>query len=263
MSNALLEAPIAKKSLNLTLHCGGRKATEDEVAAVVTPKPTESHVPIPHTELLDEVFVGLNATGYRVVQRAHALAKDGQRYFGLAEIQPEVALGSADYGLVLGIRNSHDKAFAASLVIGAQVFICDNLSLSGEVRIDRKHSTHIRRDLPSIVTRCCGRLQEKYVQDEKRFDAYKNTAVSSRDAHDLIIRSLDGGAICSQQVQKVLREYREPSHPEFDQQTIWGLFNAFTEVQKGGGIFSLPRRSASLHGILDSYCGINPLALSN
>jgi len=47
---------------------------------------------------------------------------------------------AADFALVVGLRNSHDKSFPAGLVIGASVLVCDNLSFSGEVRLARKHT---------------------------------------------------------------------------------------------------------------------------
>jgi hypothetical protein len=50
--------------------------------------------------------------GLHVVSEAHGLAHDGQRYFGLLQ----VANGSnpEDFGLVVGVRNAHDKSFPAS-----------------------------------------------------------------------------------------------------------------------------------------------------
>ena len=44
---------------------------------------------------------------------------------------------------VVGVRNSHDKSFPAGLVIGASIFVCDNLSFSGEVKLARKHTVHV------------------------------------------------------------------------------------------------------------------------
>ena len=55
---------------------------------------------------------------------------------------------SEDYCWVLGLRNSHDKTFPAGIVAGASVFVCDNLSFSGEIKFARKHTRFIVRDLP-------------------------------------------------------------------------------------------------------------------
>jgi hypothetical protein len=57
-------------------------------------------------------------------------------------------------------------------------------------------------------------------------------------------------------IPRVLREWREPRHPEFREgRTAWRLFNAFTESLKGG-LDALPGRTQALHGLLDGACGL-------
>ena len=63
-----------------------------------------------------------------------------------------------DYCWVLGLRNSHDKTFPTGIVAGASVFVCDNLSFSGEVKFARKHTRFIMRDLPMLTGRAVGLL---------------------------------------------------------------------------------------------------------
>ena len=61
-----------------------------------------------------------------------------------------------DYGLVIGLRNSHDKSFPASIALGSGVFVCDNLAFSAEVTIARRHTRFIERDLPRVVHTAVG-----------------------------------------------------------------------------------------------------------
>jgi hypothetical protein len=70
-------------------------------------------VPIAHGKLLEQVQSCLSGNGLHVVSEAHGLTRDAQRYFGLLQ----VANGSnpADFGLVVGVRNSHDRSFPASI----------------------------------------------------------------------------------------------------------------------------------------------------
>ena len=71
------------------------------------------------------------------------------------------------------------------------------------------------------------------------------------EAHDLVIRSLDAGAITTTMVPKVLQQWRTPNHSEFRDRSMWSLYNAFTETLKGG-LLKLPFRSDALHGVLDT-----------
>ncbi len=230
---------------NLLMHCGGRHVTRDDVANVSTPTRTRSWVPVPHHRLLDLVESTIEGQGYRVTNQAHGLWGDGDRYFGLMEL----ANGHTedDYGLVLGLRNSHDKTFPASLALGSQVLVCDNLSFFGEVVLTRRHTRFVERDLPGIVAQAVGRLSEMRTQQADRLDAYKQTRIKDRTAHDLMVRA---------QLPMVLKEWRKPTHPEFtaDGRSVWRLFNAFTESFKSRSLEVLPRRSQALHGLMDRIC---------
>jgi hypothetical protein len=203
--------------------------------------------------LIEEVERVLKTCRLSVVNQAHSLTHDGCRYFGLMEIRNGAV--HQDYAWVLGLRNSHDKTFPAGIVAGAQVFVCDNLSFSGEIKIARKHTRFILRDLPFLTQQAIARLMERWHHEDERISAYKTKNVTDRSAHDLIIRSTDVGACTPRQIPAILKEWRTPQHEEFAARTLWTLFNSFTEVQKGN-LNELPRRTEALHGLLDSFVGL-------
>jgi hypothetical protein len=238
----------------LILHTDARSATREQVALVPTPPRTTSWVPIPHARLLDGIQGCLERAGLAVVNEAHGLTGNGSRYFGLLQVAQ--ADTDVDFGLVVGLRNSHDKSFPAGLVVGASVFVCDNLSFSGEVRLARKHTAHVERDLPQLIERAIGRLGELRRKQDERFNRYRQHELSDGEAHDLIVRSLDARVVPVTRLPLVVREWRQPRHPEFRTgRTAWRLFNAFTEGLKGN-LDVLPRRTQALHGLLDAACGL-------
>mgnify|MGYP001446281745 CR=1 FL=1 len=226
------------QNLNLTLHCGANRVGLDQIGKIATPPVTQSYHPINHRLLYDLVVSSLHSMNMRVVVEEHALGRDGARYFGLMQVAncQEV---SQDYAYVLGIRNSMDKSFPAGLVVGSGVFVCDNLAMTGEIKIARKHTTHIERDLPRLTSRAVGMLQEKWTDMNTRFDAYKQKEITDVQVHDLVIRGLDLGACTAQQIPHIVNEWRHPRHVEFSQagKTAWRLFNSFTEVAKSSGVF--------------------------
>ena len=217
---------------NLVLHCGSALATRDQIerAAVHTPAPTASWHPIPHHDFLTGVESSLLHSGLTIVSQAHGLSSDANRYFGLLQVAN--GENAEDFSLVVGLRNSHDKRFPAGLVVGASIVVCDNLSFSGEVRLARKHTVHVRRDLPQLIDKAVGRLGDLRRNQEARFAAYRSHLLTDQEAHDLVVRSLDARIIPVTQVPQVLREWRKPRHPEFADRTAWSLFNGFTEVLK-------------------------------
>ena len=114
--------------VNLVLHCGARHVQRPAIEAAPTPAASETWVPVPHHRLLQQVESTIVANGLSVINEAHALWNDGLRYFGLLEVINGES--HADYGLVIGLRNSHDKSFPAAIAMGSAVFICDNLAFS-------------------------------------------------------------------------------------------------------------------------------------
>lgn len=240
----------------LMLHCGAEAVSREVLEAVPTPEPTQTWCPIPHADLLGGIQTTLERSGFRVMTEAHALAKDGARYFGLLQIVSDHA--SRDYSLVVGLRNGHDRTIPAGLVIGSQVFVCDNLAFSGEIRIARKHTINIERDLPNQIERAVGRLAEVRGRQDERIAAYKRTEITDAQAHDLLVQALDARVVPVTRLPDVLAEWRSPRHPEFAQgKTAWRLFNGFTEILKGTNLFRRPAATQALHGLLDGACGVN------
>jgi uncharacterized protein DUF932 len=240
--------------VNLVLHCGARHVERQMVEEAVTPSASSTWVPVPHHRLLEHVESTIRGSGLAVINEAHALWREGLRYFGLME----VANGEAhsDYGLVIGLRNSHDKSFPAAIAMGSAVFVCDNLAFSAEVTIARRHTRFIERDLPRIVHTAVGRLTDLRGQQDERIQSYKETELEDAAAHDLVIRAVDANVLPVTQVPDVLKEWRSPSHDQFaaDGKTVWRFHNAITHVWKGRNLAALLRRSQALHGLLDPVC---------
>ncbi len=238
----------------LMLHTGGHSTDRDQLAAVPVPASTRTWHPIAHHRFLDGVRETLARAGLSVVTESHGLARDGARYFGLLQVAN--GHNAEDFGLVVGLRNSHDRSFPAGLVVGASVFVCDNLSFSGEIKLARKHTTNVERDLPQLIEAAVGRLGDLRRVQEQRFLTYRQHELTDAAAHDLIVRAVDARVVPVMRIPEVLREWREPRHPEFrDGRTAWRLFNSFTEALKGH-LDALPRRTQALHGLLDTHVGL-------
>jgi hypothetical protein len=251
---ALLQQPLVqRRHPNLLLHCGAQASARQDVIAVSTPRSTETWTPIPHIDLINQVENTLRANQLHLGTQAHSLTHDGARYFGLIEIRRQES--AEDFCWVLGLRNSHDKTFPAGIVAGMTVFVCDNLSFGGEVKLARKHTRFIVRDLPRLVQSAVGKLMDRWHHQDTRLATYKLADLDDRVAHDLVIRATDVGVCPNQLIPRILHEWREPRHPEFQPRTVWSLFNGFTEALKGN-LVELPRRTQALHGLLDSHVGL-------
>ena len=249
------QKPAQKEVPGMLLHCGAEGVSREEVFSVRTPQGTDTWYPLSHRSLVQEVQSELKACGFHLNGERHALSHDGARYFGVFAISLPSRI-QKDVGWVVGLRNSHDKTYPAGLVAGTRVFVCDNLSFSGEVRLSRKHTKFAARDLRQLMARAVGQLGEKFRGLDERIQAYQTCPFNDREAHDFLVRSIDNRVIPPTQLPEVLKEWREPSHEAFQARTLWSLFNAYTEAFKGGNPHTLVNRSQALHGLCDAVVGL-------
>ena len=223
--------------------------TLEEVQAVETPEATDTWQPIPHGNLLTQVGRALTSTGYRIETERYELDQDGLRMFATWSIINGVA--SEDHRLSVGIRNAHDKAFAVGVAFGTVVLVCSNLEFGAEFVLGRKHTSQLLVDLPNRITDLMGNLGEFRDVHERRLEAYKRTSLDEATVHDVLIRSVDERVMATSYIAKVLQEWRNPRHEEFEARNVWSLMNAYTEVFKGTNTFDLSGRTTRLHGLLE------------
>lgn len=243
------------KSPNLMLHCGADEVRRTDLANVVLPATTETYHPIGHNVFADLVEERLANIGFHFGAQAHAMTHDGARYFGLVELL--CGNENEQYALVMGIRNSLDKRFPAMLGFGSQVFVCDNLAFSAEIKVSRKHTKYIMRDLPKLVDSAISHTTLMKENQEARYDSYMETRLTSRQADHVICDMIRRNAIQSSRAGAVLNEWDTPSEDQ-GPNTAWRLFNAATRVLKADKLHNIPPRTVALHGLMDEVVGFVP-----
>tara|TARA_Y100000401_G_C8299807_1_gene213397 strand:- start:33 stop:779 length:747 start_codon:yes stop_codon:yes gene_type:complete len=241
------------KKIDLSV-CGTKQVDFSEVKSVETPEATESWRPIGHSFLVNRVQDQIQENGWEIVDTYHSLHRFGQRYFGLFHIKGTEA-DNDDRGTILGLRNSHDKCFPAGLCMGNAPFVCSNLIFTNEVTLARRHTKNILNDLSQVIARTLGKMTETWASDEQRIEAYKEYELGNEQAHDLVIRAYQNGAISKAKIADVVEQWHTPEHDDFSERNMHSLYNGFTHVLKGG-VHALPNRSLALHGVLDSEVGL-------
>jgi len=246
------------KQLNLNI-CGSDRtqATFEEVLKVETPQKTDTWQPVGHGFMIEQTRKHLDENGFDVVGENHNLARFGQRYFGLMQVQDRSAPENADRATIVGLRNGHDKCFPAGIMAGDAPFVCSNLIFSNEIVVTRRHTKNIMKEEISgnifmKIANAIGKLRESWVSQEKRVNAYKGYDLgSSKEANDLIIRAYQSGACSKTQIADIVGQWNKPNHNEFADRNLYSLYNSFSEVWKGN-LGLLPARSTSLHSLFDA-----------
>jgi hypothetical protein len=230
----------------------------EKLLAVETPEATDSFMPIPHAMLVEMTREAIARAGLTIVSEEHSLARGGLRYFGgFALSGPDI--NGTDRRIVLGLRNSHDKAFAAAICIGNQMMVCENLCFSSDIKLARRHTVNILTDLPRVLADAVGRVVSHWNDMGKRIEAYKGLSLSHEKAADLLVSLVDVKAFPAREIYNAMQEFRKPSHEEFNGETMWSLYNAITECLKGGDLSKLPFRTMTVQSIFDRLAGHRPV----
>lgn len=236
--------------MTLMLHSGAGAVSYDDLRAVQTPAGTDSHVPVPHHEIVELLRYTLGFYGHEIVQEDHAIMPDGMRYFGLMTLRSTYG----DYGDVVGLRNSHDKSFPIGIAFGSKVFVCDNLALIGEHVIKRKHTIKAKRELPGLVTEIVAPLEAQRLAQNQTLMMYKANTLSDELADHAIIQMYRKDIIGVQGIGHVLKAYDEPPH-DWGSKTAWRLWNAAT-FALAGKVAERPLLTQELHQVIDGVCEI-------
>lgn len=234
--------------MSLNLHSGGEIISYADLAEVKTPPATASHVPIPHADLVKMVKFALSFYGHEVTEEYHAIDRGGDRYFGLLHLK-------SDYGPyvdTVGLRNSSDKTFPIGIALGAQVFVCSNLSFHGTHVIKRKHTANAKRDLPGLVAEIIEPMKERRLAQFETFNLYQKVKLNPQIADHTILNLWREGIINLTQIDDVVHEWEEPTH-DWNRGTAYHLFNATTFVLTGR-VAENPATTTKLHRVLDGVC---------
>lgn len=234
--------------MSLTLHAGANLVSYDELRAVPTPQATESHLPVPHHEIVELVRYTLGFYGHEIAEEHHACMPDGSRYFGLMTLKS--AYG--DYADTVGLRNSHDKSFPIGIAFGSRVFVCDNTAFVGEHVIRRKHTIKAKRELPGLVTEIVAPLQQQRIAQNTKLLTYQATPLTDQIADHAVLTMYRKGVIGVQRVADVLDAYDNPPH-DWGNRTAWRLFNAAT-FALAGKVAERPQLTQDLHQVIDGVC---------
>jgi hypothetical protein len=218
--------------------------SREALADIRTPEPTDTWRPVPHADVVNTLTDRAAARGLKIRSERYAVL-DGTMYPrpGMqVELRGARMFGSLDFAPIpgmpfpagcspsAGIRNSHDKSFALSILSGARVFICANGVLSAEHVISRKHTSGI--DLIQSIDQALDAFMESIRGFNEMYEQLRAWKLRRTTAQSLIVEAAKAGAFSSSDILPVLEEYEKPSHREFSERTGWSLYNAATARMK-------------------------------
>jgi hypothetical protein len=209
----------------MTLHCGAREVTRDELAVVPCPQAEGRWKPVPHATVLDFAVKGLTDAGYGIKKLKLGLSRNDQRFWGTLVLESNIVHGVS---LAVAVASSIDKSISLRWGYGHNVWVCDNGAWSMEKTIARKHTTNgVLRYQEAIVKAVTDLEQYRQVEEEriKRLAAWE---IDDTKAESLLLRCYEAKILSPQTLPVALNQWRRPDYPDFEPRTAWSLYNAVT-----------------------------------
>lgn len=234
--------------MSMCLHRGAEYVARTDLARLPVPEAAGRFMPVPHDFLADSVQNALEHAGFEITQERHGVTPNGGKYFGLYNL----ASIDSDYAPMVGFRSSHDKSMAIRIALGENVFICDNLALSGEIAAFRKHTTTVFDDLPNLLSGTFAELMPQVLERKREIGTWRDTGLVQQQIDHLIGQIARAGAVPVSDVGLLYNEQRLQTH-DHGAPTLWQVYNATTEVLKRGGIMQMPTRTGRLQTVIRDY----------
>ncbi|MEO8036278.1 MAG: DUF932 domain-containing protein [Acidobacteriota bacterium] len=213
----------------LISHCGTQLIGRQDLLALPTPDPTDTHKPIPHAALVGALVETLGFRHLAVVEDQYAISPDGMKMFGVLALD----LTGDGVRVSIGLRNSHDKSFSLGITVGYRVFCCDNLAFHGDFQtVTRKHSKNLV--IEDVFSLAVDRMQRHFAPMLNQVDAWRGFELPDARAKLVIYEAFieSGLEVPKHLAADVHRHYFEPEYDEFKPRTMWSLSNAFTSAFK-------------------------------
>ena len=189
---------------------------------------------------------------FTFAKEAYAISKNGNKMFGVVSYASKSTSDNDPLRLSIGIRNSHDSSMSCGVALGTSVTVCDNLMFRGDITVMRKHTgKNMHEDLMDQVVTAIYKSQHQYSQ--LCFDAARmvEIALDQRASYEYLGILTGEGILSPTQSTKAFQELDNPSHPEFEAETLWSSYNAATEALKSSPPQSMVRDHSRLHALTE------------
>jgi len=212
----------------LIAHCGTRKISRAELQEIPAPPETETHKPVSHAKIIEELTLTLSYRGLAVARDEYAVSADGMRMFGVLDLNSR----ADGFCFSIGVRNGNDKSMRLSMVAGLRVTVCDNMLFAGDFKpVLRKHTKAM--ELTDLIAVGVEKIQRNFDPMKRQVEGWK-----ARTLPDPLAKSVIYDACLAEKLfprnllPAVHRHYFAPDEEEFQPRTLWSLANAFTAAFK-------------------------------
>jgi len=232
--------------MDILMHKDGSKyVARGELDLIQMPEATDSYVPVSHYHLADKLLTISQdiLRDYTLIGENYGIARQGNQLFAVLKFQNE----KSEMGLSIAFRNSYDRSMAIGMSIGATVFICDNLSLSGDIVVMKKHTKNVWAELEETAIATIYKGQNNYRQITADAETMRGLPMDNADAFKTMGLLFGRNIVSPRQLTVLKDEWLKPSHEEFQPRNLWSFYNSATEALKSSPPIQVMEKHCKLH----------------
>ena len=249
---------------HLTAHKDTKLVTLKELRAFPVPKPTDTWHPIPHADVVKVVEELVQERGWAFARDGSnrfslAATTNGSKFFGVTDIVIPQISGDSEFGLALGFRQSYNKTVALKVAVGTNVFVCDNMMITGDIMVRREHTVHI--DARAVVNQLLDRVPEASKSTSKWFSQLRHVKMGRAEGVDFLANCVEAGALPMvdfMEARSVFLGTTDSPDPAFHPAhmgTLWAAYQSVTLTWKHHSLLRNQNYSASLNEVIKPMLG--------
>lgn len=190
------------------------------------------HVPVPHDYAIEFFKNTLFEHNIEVIRERAVLSPDTMKLMFIADVRPN---GKAEDGFVfsVGFINNNDRTKAFTGIAGTTVYVNNAQWYVSDNSFKTRHTTTVRDMLAERSAHIIAWFNEYYQKQSGIIEKMKNTKISDKDVGKLVLAYIrDKYVLSSTNIKRIVEEWDNPTHPEFEPRNLWSLQNACAEVFK-------------------------------
>ena len=215
--------------MSLTLMEGHRVA-KAELDLIPVPRETDTYKPISHYQLTDLILTVSQDVlkDYVLVGENYGLARKGNQLFACLSFKGE----SSEMALSVAYRNSYDKSMTFGMAFGAQVYICENLALTGDIVVMKKHTKTVWETLEDTVIANIFKAQKHYQKVIVDSEGLKARCLENKQAFQLMGLMFGNEIVSPRQITVLRDQWLRPAYSDFQPRNSWSFLNCTSEALK-------------------------------
>lgn len=187
------------------------------------------HQPINHGDALEMFRSRLEANNIKIGNERGLLSPNRMKYVYVADVNVN---DTADYVFTVGFGNYNNRQRAFFGIAGEKVNVCSNECYGGIMPGSKRHTTNIGDRLIIKIDDIIETFKQFRERRTRKITQLGQTKFNDQNVANCLLYMIRNSAISNSDIARIVKEWDNPRHVEFEDKTAWSFQNCFTEIVK-------------------------------